>query len=530
MIDDDARALDDGEPITHERLKEAAQALQRPLDSLYVLSSGNDPFMLGLPSRQRAVDWFMRLWTDLGLDGSQVHIRRIHYVLVSQASTIALAAGGDYENTIRCQNILINAARDARFLGLIPAGTIIDRKNPEPAIYLADESDAPAKVDVDAGTLIVPTVEDEPTLYLPSLTLTRPVIPQRYHIEIWCEKSTMNDVLTPLGERYGINVITGTGELSLTACEALIERARASGRPVRIIYVSDFDPAGENMPVSVARKIEFAIRNAANDWLDVQVRAVALTYDQTVAYRLPRTPIKESDRRGNKFEQRYGEGATELDALEALQPGELRRILVGEVERYFDTRLAGRINAVARKVEQKMSRVTANVRERHRDEIAALEAGREEIATEIEAMRERIAEMENALEAQTQPVVDAMSDELEAEMPGLDDFEWPEPQEGYEDDDPLYDSSRGYLDQLERYRRHQGKAAPRGLRERTVSYDRVCLWCDTPFTATAANAKFCSDEHRYAYKRRRNRGPAKPSRKSKGPLPGAKGRKRRRSR
>jgi hypothetical protein len=336
-------------------------------------------------------------------------------------------------------------------------------------------------------------------------------------------------VLMPLGERFGINVITGTGELSLTHCEALIARARASGRPVRIIYVSDFDPAGENMPVSVARKIEFAIRKAADDWLDVQVRAVALTYDQTIDYRLPRTPIKESDRRGDKFEQRYGEGATELDALEALYPGELSRILIREIERYFDTTLNRRIAAVVRKVEQKISRVTANVRERHRDELDALEVRREEIADEIEAMRERIAAMESALEEQAQPTLDAIAEQLESEKPGLDDFDWPQPQEGDEDDDPLYDSRRDYLDQIDRYRRHQGKAAPRGLRERLVSYDRVCLWCSEPFTATAANAKFCSDAHRYAYKRRRNRGPAKPARQSKGSPPGAKGGKRRRS-
>ena len=37
-----------------------------------------------------------------------------------------------------------------------------------------------------------------------------------------------------------------------------------------------------------------------------------------------------------KFEERFGEGMTELDALEALHPGELQRILVTEIERYYD--------------------------------------------------------------------------------------------------------------------------------------------------------------------------------------------------
>jgi hypothetical protein len=45
---------------------------------------------------------------------------------------------------------------------------------------------------------------------------------------------------------------------------------------------------------------------------------LALTLAQVQQYRLPRIPIKESDRRKPGFEDTYGEGAVELDALEAL--------------------------------------------------------------------------------------------------------------------------------------------------------------------------------------------------------------------
>ena len=122
----------------------------------------------------------------------------------------------------------------------------------------------------------------------------------------------------------------------------LAERARQSGRPVRILYVSDFDPGGMSMPVAVARKIEFAVLSEQEN-LDIQVRPVVLTPDQCVQYRLPRVPLKASEKRAANFEARFGEGATELDALEALHPGELRRILVREIERYYDTSLADEI-------------------------------------------------------------------------------------------------------------------------------------------------------------------------------------------
>ena len=79
------------------------------------------------------------------------------------------------------------------------------------------------------------------------------------------------------------------------------------------------------MPVAVARKIEFEIRSNDLD-IDIQVRPIILTHKQCKKYRLPRTPIKETERRAAHFEARFGEGATELDALEALHPGELHGI------------------------------------------------------------------------------------------------------------------------------------------------------------------------------------------------------------
>jgi hypothetical protein len=38
----------------------------------------------------------------------------------------------------------------------------------------------------------------------------------------------------------------------------------------RILYISDFDPAGAHMPVSVARKIEYLLRRDGHD-LDIRL-------------------------------------------------------------------------------------------------------------------------------------------------------------------------------------------------------------------------------------------------------------------
>src|SRR5262249_51819997 len=150
---------------------------------------------------------------------------------------------------------------------------------------------------------------------------------QPYLVEIWVEKSTMNDVLEPLCGQLSVNLVTSLGFQSMTAAVNLLQRAArlaAAGRPCRVFYISDYDPAGDGMPVAVARQIEFWLSQYAPG-ADIKLTPLVLTREQVVAYDLPRTPIKESDRRRANFEALHGEGAVELDALEALHPGELRR-------------------------------------------------------------------------------------------------------------------------------------------------------------------------------------------------------------
>ena len=93
------------------------------------------------------------------------------------------------------------------------------------------------------------------------------------------------------------------------------------------------------MPKAVARKVEFTIAKLNLD-VDLQLIPLALTPEQCREYRLPRTPIKETERRKDKFESIFGVGATELDALEALLPGELARLLNAELDNWLDTGLA----------------------------------------------------------------------------------------------------------------------------------------------------------------------------------------------
>jgi hypothetical protein len=59
------------------------------------------------------------------------------------------------------------------------------------------------------------------------------------------------------------------------------------------------------------------------------------------------------------------------------------------------------------------------------------------------------------------PLRRAISKKLRVKAPDIDEIDWPEPEQADEDDDPLFDPTRDYVDQIDRYKHHQGKPTVR---------------------------------------------------------------------
>jgi hypothetical protein len=203
----------------------------------------------------------------------------------------------------------------------------------------------------------------------------------------------------------------------------------------------------------VARKIEFIVRKDYPG-LDIQVRPILLTEQQCQRYRLPRTPIKETDRGRGRFEDRFGEGATELDALEVLHPGAIEEILTTEIKRYHDDTLSRRLRQFAARKQRELDAINERVTTKYQEQIDTLTSDYEDLVNEY---NEEIAEL---LERRDE-IGDAVKDELKAQQPTTDDYDWPEPAEGNEDSDPLLDSTRDYVEQVDRFKRHQDKPTRR---------------------------------------------------------------------
>jgi hypothetical protein len=355
----------------------------RPEKTLTVLAGSNDPFTADQPARRQRAEWFGALW-DKHAFGNGVHLRRLHYTILSREER--LCNGDVYENTDFCWEELCASARDARYLRLVDPSCFIDRRTSLPTIHTIEGEAASFDVfgAVEKGLNLPNELPG-----LPWISVSAPTIRQDYLVEIWVEKSTMNDILEPLAERYQCNLVEGAGEQSVTRCDELVERILDDGRPARIIYISDFDPAGLSMPVAVARKVEHRVRYDVLDH-DIQVRPIALTLEQCNQYDLPETPLKEGEKRANKFREKWGRDATELDALEALRPGLMRQMVVEELDRYFDHSLVRRVSYEADRLTLKADQISADAHAEHADEMEKLNKQYRSAKSEFERTLVRI--------------------------------------------------------------------------------------------------------------------------------------------
>ena len=141
----------DDDPLTYEDLKALAEKLGRPLKTLIAQADHTDPWMAGAPARRSKAEWFAAQWQRFGA-APGTHIRRFHYLLVSQEPPVLMPDGEAYLNTEECYKFLIAASIAARHLDLIDARDVDDRRNNE-AIINFDGEETAAAIEPTAGDL-----------------------------------------------------------------------------------------------------------------------------------------------------------------------------------------------------------------------------------------------------------------------------------------------------------------------------------------------------------------------------------------
>lgn len=181
-------------------IKQIAKKLGISVADLIVLAQQNDPYYIGSISERRSAEWIGGIVEEFlyRRNRKDAHDRGIHYYVLSKNLERPFKKNdwklfkGDSNDF----HWVMNSIRNARILGSIRWECIEDKKNPEPHINTRywDHEDID-QIQITVEDIAKAVSNDERFL------IFNPQLQQPYHVEIWTEKTTINDILLPLGQK-----------------------------------------------------------------------------------------------------------------------------------------------------------------------------------------------------------------------------------------------------------------------------------------------------------------------------------------
>lgn len=189
---------------------------------------------------------------------------------------------------------------------------------------------------------------------------------QTVRIEVWVEKEALAGVIQRATGQYRLPYFSCRGYVSQSeqwaAAQRHYQHLRA-GKRVVVLHLGDHDPSGIDMTRDIRERLQtfvahdhiragglgstfstlerdlinrYGLVDTAGDPLSstpVEVRRIALNWDQIQQYQPPPNPAKQTDSRSRDYIDRFGDESWELDALD---PSVLVQLVTDEVEAEID--------------------------------------------------------------------------------------------------------------------------------------------------------------------------------------------------
>jgi hypothetical protein len=244
--------------------------------------------------------------------------RAVHYRLLNIPGLVRNdLTRTPYENTPAAYDDMTNMLTRLRLDGSIPFEAIADETRP---VVIWDTHRC-------VGDFVRRECEQFLSKYWRDLLQSQP-----NWIELLVEKNTVASQLRSVAGKYTLPMTSGRGYSSLPPRKDMVERFRKSGREnLVVIVVSDFDPEGEDIPVSfgVSLRDDFNIPEER-----LKVVKASLTAEQVQSMDLHEGQLsKETSARYQRFVKANGERAWELEALSSEQ---LREIVEAKIRGLLD--------------------------------------------------------------------------------------------------------------------------------------------------------------------------------------------------
>lgn len=262
------------------------------------------------PETEQLVLWADAVARDYRSRGYSLSVRQLYYQGV---------AANRFPNSERSYKNLINAVSRARLAGLMDWHLLEDRTR-EAHLTGWDGAELPNPWELARGT---------------SRSMLHDLWDgQENRVEIWVEKQALEEVARKAAAPFRIPYIACRGYMSqsemwVAGHDRLKEYSEAGQHPI-ILHIGDHDPSGIDMTRDVEERLTMFAET------DVEVRRLALNFDQIERYNPPPNPAKLTDSRAVGYIREYGRSSWELDAL---KPEMLVELLTSELRKIVDVDL-----------------------------------------------------------------------------------------------------------------------------------------------------------------------------------------------
>jgi hypothetical protein len=153
---------------------------------------------------------------------------------------------------------------------------------------------------------------------------------QLFRPEVWIEKEALVGVIQGVCDKWDVPYFACRGYNSQSeqwrAGQRLLEHINDLKIPI-IIHLGDHDPSGIDMTRDNIDRLSLFTHS------NIEVRRLALNFDQVTKYNPPPNPAKATDSRFNSYADMYGEDCWELDALE---PSVIVNLIEDEIKSLID--------------------------------------------------------------------------------------------------------------------------------------------------------------------------------------------------
>lgn len=153
---------------------------------------------------------------------------------------------------------------------------------------------------------------------------------QKYRVECWVEKDALVGIMEVACDPFRVPYFSCRGYVSDSEIWGAAQRMKSHSNNKQknvVIHLGDHDPSGIDMTRDIFDRLEMFAN--LREGHEIEVRRLALNWDQIEKHKPPPNPAKMTDTRFKHYQELHGDESWELDAL---PPESITDLITDEIQ------------------------------------------------------------------------------------------------------------------------------------------------------------------------------------------------------